>query len=176
MPFGPGEDELALAVLSRQTGPMTQQQSAPGDQCIVTAERTVGAPAQAIFDLIADPSLQPVWDGNDNLVQAAAGQRVSAVGDVFTMSLTNGQDRENHVAEFEEGRRIAWKPSPVGEQPPGHLWRWELEPVDERATLVRHTYDWTELTTGETRLERARATGPEDLRASLDRLAERAEA
>src|SRR5690242_12499109 len=97
---------------------------------VVSVSRVVAAPAERIFELIADPALQPSWDGNDNLARADAGQRVRAVGDVFTMTLTKGQVRENHVVEFAEGRRIAWNPAPAGERPPGHLWRWELEPVD----------------------------------------------
>jgi hypothetical protein len=96
---------------------------------------------------------------------------VRVVGDVFVMVLSKGTIRENHVVEFEEGRRIAWRPAPPGEQPPGHLWRWTLEPVDETHTLVTHTYDWTELT-DVTRLAKARATTADNLHASLDRLAE----
>ena len=140
------------------------------DVGIVSASRIVEAPAARIFELIADPARQPEWDGNDNLGHAAVGQRVRAVGDVFTMVMRKSSVRENHVVEFEEGRRIAWRPAPVGEQPPGHLWRWELHPVDDQTTLVTHTYDWTELTDPD-RLERARSTREANLRASLDRLA-----
>jgi hypothetical protein len=60
---------------------------------------------------------------------APAGQRVRRAGDVFTMTLTKGSIRENHVVEFEEGRRLAWMPAEAGKRPPGHLWRWDLEPV-----------------------------------------------
>ncbi|MFA4841203.1 MAG: polyketide cyclase, partial [Agrococcus sp.] len=78
---------------------------------VVQASRFVAAPADIIFEQIADPARQPAWDGNDNLADAAEGQRVRAVGDVFSMTLTgDGAVRENHVVEFEEGRRIAWKP------------------------------------------------------------------
>lgn len=142
---------------------------------IVRADRVIAAPAESLFELIADPANQPGWDGNDNLATAAPGQRVHAVGDAFVMTLTNGADRENHVAEFEEGRLIAWHPSEPGKRPPGHLWRWELEPVDTASTRVIHTYDWTELT-DQNRIPKARATTPEKLAASLDRLAEVAEA
>ena len=95
--------------------------------------------------------------------------------DVFVMTLTVGSERENHVVEFEEGRRIAWTPAEPGKVPPGHLWRWELEPVDASRTRVTHTYDWTRLT-DEGRLPRARATTADRLQASLDRLAALAEA
>ncbi len=137
---------------------------------VVSASREVAAGAARVFELIADPAQQPRWDGNDNLAEAAGGQRVRAVGEVFTTTLTQGSVRENHVVEFEEGRRIAWRPAEPGQAPPGHLWRWELEPIDPSRTRVTHTYDWSRLT-DETRLPRARATTAEKLQASLDRLA-----
>src|SRR4051812_50161793 len=102
---------------------MSDDQHAPRT---ATASRDIAAPAAAIFELIADPAQQPAWDGNDNLAEAAGGQRVRAAGDVFRTTLTRGGIRENHVVEFVEGRRIAWRPSEPGKPQPGHLWRWEL--------------------------------------------------
>lgn len=141
---------------------------------VVCASRVVAAPAEVIFELIADPARQPEWDGNDNLSTAEAGQRVHAVGDSFLMTNTSGNVRQNHVVEFAEGRLIAWKPAPVDAPLPGHLWRWELEPLDDGTTRVTHTYDWSGLT-DEKRFERARSTTSDKLMASVDRLAALAE-
>lgn len=137
---------------------------------IVSATRVMSADAARIFELIADPSHQPSWDGNNNLASSSPGQRVRQVGDVFKTTLTTGAVRENHVTEFVEGSKIAWRPAEPGKQPPGHLWRWELSPVNAELTTVTHTYDWTELTDA-TRLEHARATTVDMLRESMDRLA-----
>jgi hypothetical protein len=137
---------------------------------VASASREVCAAADRIFELIADPSRHPEWDGNNNLAEAARGQRVRAVGDVFSMTLTMGSVRENHIVEFTEGRLIAWKPAEPGQAPIGHLWRWEVEPIGEERSLVVHTYDWTDLQ-DESRYERARATTSERLAASIDRLA-----
>ncbi len=144
------------------------------DLRVVSASREIAASADQIFELIADPAQQPRWDGNDNLSEAPAGQRVRAVGDVFTMTLTGGQLRENHVVEFDEGQRIAWQPAERGQDPPGHLWRWELDSIDALSTRVTHTYDWTHLT-DEGRFARAQATTVDRLQDSLDRLAALAE-
>ena len=122
---------------------------------IVTAQREIAAAADGLFELIADPAMHPRWDGNDNLAEAAAGQRVHAVGDVFRMTISTGAVRENHIVEFTEGRLIAWRPA---------------EPIDADHTLVTHTYDWTELT-DEMRQVRARATTEDKLLGSIDRLA-----
>jgi uncharacterized protein YndB with AHSA1/START domain len=143
-------------------------------QRVVSASREIAAGSGRIFELIADPAEQPRWDGNDNLAAAPAGQRVRRAGDVFTMTLTRGAVRENHVVEFEEGRRMAWLPAEPGQSPPGHLWRWELEPAGAARTKVTCTYDWTRLT-DEERFPRARATTADRLRDSLDRLAALAE-
>lgn len=62
----------------------------------------------------------------------------------------------------------------MGQQPPGYLWRWELEPAGASRTRVTHIHDWTRLT-DENRFERARATTAGKLRASPDRLAALAE-
>jgi uncharacterized protein YndB with AHSA1/START domain len=144
---------------------------------VASASRVIAAPAAAIFELVADPSRQPEWDGNDNLAHADPGQRVTSAGEVFVMTNAGGNVRENTVVDFEEGRRIAWRPNPPGEPAPGHEWRWAFEPIDETHTQVTHTYDWTGLDphSRPSRLERARATTPDRLKASLDRLAELAE-
>jgi uncharacterized protein YndB with AHSA1/START domain len=142
---------------------------------IVSATRVISASAERIFELIAEPSIQPSWDGNNNLASSAPGQRVRQVGDVFKTTLTNGSVRENHVVEFIEGSKIAWRPAEPGKQPPGHLWRWELNPINAALTSVTHTYDWTALT-DRNRLERARSTTAEMLRESMDKLAVLAQA
>jgi uncharacterized protein YndB with AHSA1/START domain len=142
---------------------------------VVSVTRFISASPERIFDLIADPSLQPSWDGNNNLASAAPGQRVRQSGDVFKTTLTNGAVRENHVVEFIEGSQIAWLPAERGKQPAGHLWRWQLDPVNATLTKVTHTYDWTALTDS-TRIAKARATTPDMLRESMDRLASLAQA
>ena len=142
---------------------------------VVSASREIAAAPERIFELIADPFLQPRWDGNDNLAEAAEGQRVRRAGEVFTMTLTRGGVRENHVTEFEEGRRIAWTPAEPGEAParaPVALGAIAGQAL--RARQVTCTYDWTRLTDAN-RLPRARATTADKLLASIDRLAALAE-
>jgi len=136
---------------------------------VVSASREIAAPAHVVFELIADPSRQPEWDGNDNLA-ASDSPRVTKAGEAFEMTNTGGKVRANHVVAFEEGRLIAWRPSAVGEPQPGHEWRWEVEPISATSCRVTHTYDWTELT-DEQRFERARNTTSDTLHASIERLA-----
>lgn len=141
---------------------------------VVTAREIIQAPPGVIFELIADPAQQPAWDGNDNLGRAEPGQRITGLGQVFTMTLASGSIRENHVVEFVEDELIAWKPSEVGKPCPGHVWRWELRAVGESHTEVTHSYDWTDLT-DQQRMARARGTTAGMLRHSVDRLKRLAE-
>ncbi|AZU01995.1 MAG: SRPBCC family protein [Brevibacterium aurantiacum] len=141
---------------------------------VVTAEIEISAPAEAVFDLIADPQRQPEWDGNDNLGTAVEGQRVRGTGGSFITTLTKGVDRENHIVDFEEGRLIAWQPSEVGGEPFGQKWVWQIEPIGGDSVLVRHIYDWTKLRDPQ-RLSRAQSTTVANLLASLKRLKQLAE-
>lgn len=150
------------------------EESRHGTGRIVRADRRISAAPAKVFELIADPARQPEWDGNDNLGKAAEGQRVRAVGDVFTMTITKGVDRDNTVVEFAEGELIAWRPSVPGEPAPGHLWRWEIADQGDGTCVVTHTYDWTDLT-DTARMKRAAATTPEWLARSIERLAALAE-
>src|SRR3546814_17733089 len=95
---------------------------------VASATREMAAPASRVFELIADPSRQPEWDGNENLSHAAPGQRVRSVGDVFSMTLTKGEVRENNVVEFIQGQPIAWNTTAPGPAPVGHAWRWACRP------------------------------------------------
>ncbi|MGB5756377.1 MAG: SRPBCC family protein [Acidimicrobiales bacterium] len=144
-----------------------------GDRVVSSAGR-IESPLAAVFEFVADPSQHPRWDGNDNLSRAPSGQRITAAGQMFTMTLTRGSVRENHVVEFEERRVIAWMPAEPGKPPVGHLWRWQFVEDDAGSTLVTHTYDWTNLHDPQ-RLERARWTTSERLAASIKRLRELAE-
>ena len=138
---------------------------------IVQSTRQIDAPAEQVFELIADPGEHARWDGNDNVAELVRGARVREVGEVFAMRTTKGKVRDNHVVDFEEGRRIAWRPGSEGGAPAGHEWRWEVEPLTEKTCRVTHIYDWRELT-DESRFERARSTTESNLRASIDRLAD----
>ena len=71
----------------------------------------------------------------------------------------------NTVVEFEEGRRIAWRN--FGR----HVWRWQLQPLDDASTLVRETFDYSTNTFPPLlELVRFPAKNAEAMTATLDRL------
>jgi uncharacterized protein YndB with AHSA1/START domain len=113
---------------------------------IVSVERVIPAPAEAIFNVLADPARHPEIDGSGS-VRAARPDNVQRLskGATFGMSMRRGMPYGilNTVTEFDEGRRIAWEPrlaSGPGSALGGRVWRYELEPADN-GTLVRETWD-----------------------------------
>ena len=105
---------------------------------VVSVERVILATPEKIFDLLADPTQHPRFDGSDT-VKAARGDPVRlALGSQFAMDMRMGIPYriKNTVVEYEDGRRIAWQ------HPAHNVWRYELEPVDG-GTRVRESFDWT---------------------------------
>jgi uncharacterized protein YndB with AHSA1/START domain len=105
-------------------------------------ERVLDAPAQAVFDVLADPALHPVIDGSGTVREPLPGNPARlGLGSRFgmAMNILRPYRITNEVMEFEEGRRIAW--THIG----GARWRYELEPV-AAGTLVRETFDYSATT------------------------------
>jgi uncharacterized protein YndB with AHSA1/START domain len=130
-------------------GPWTYDRPVPiGEGDRETVERTIPAPAERIFDLLADPDRHHDIDGSGTVRGTRGSSARLELGSRFGMSMRLGVPyaMESTVIEFEEGRRLAWQtrgPGPVGRRFGGRIWRYELEPVDG-GTLVRETWDLSE--------------------------------
>ncbi len=118
----------------------------PSTTDVVSVERVIPAPADTIFDLLADPARHCDIDGSGTVRQAKAGSERLALGSKFGMSMKAGLSYSmvSEVIEFDENRCIAWQskpPSSLGAKlGGGRIWRYELEPVDG-GTRVRETWD-----------------------------------
>ncbi len=113
---------------------------------VVSVERIIAAPPEAIFDLLADASRHPEFDGSGSVKQVKPGAptRIGA-GSTFGMSMQAGikYAMVNTVIEYDQNHRIAWQTRPggaVGRYVAGRIWRYELEPA-EGGTLVRESWD-----------------------------------
>ena len=105
---------------------------------IVSHSVVVPAPAQDIFNLLADPRRHSEIDGSGSVKAARvnAPERLS-LGAKFSMDMriVLPYKMTNEVVEFEEGKQIGWRH--FG----GHIWRYILKPV-EGGTKVTEQFDW----------------------------------
>ena len=97
----------------------------------------IDAPAQVIFDIIADPYRHPEFDGSGTVKKGFSGPHRLSKGATFGMDMKMGfpYKIKNTVEEFDEPTRIAWRHA--GQ----HRWRYELRPIDESSTEVTETFD-----------------------------------
>jgi uncharacterized protein YndB with AHSA1/START domain len=113
---------------------------------VVSVERLIPAPAEKIFDLLADPARHRDIDGSGTVREAKTGSERLALGSKFGMSMKAGfsYSMVSEVIEFDENRCIAWQskpPSSLGAKlGGGRIWRYDLESVDS-GTLVRESWD-----------------------------------
>ncbi len=120
--------------------------------------RTIEAPPERIFALLADPGRHTELDGAGMLRGLLTGDGpVSAVGDAFVISMysdaVGAYRMRSEVVVFEKDREIGWAPAidPPGALAAvvgdvdisGHHYLWKLEPTPEGHTHVTHTYDWS---------------------------------
>ncbi len=122
----------------------------------VTVSRRIGAPANVIFQVLADPDRHRDLDGSGMLQGVVSGSRISGVGDVFVMKMyfteLGEYEMNNHVVEYEPDRRIGWEPEAGRGHPNadpeasrsarwGQRWSFELTPDGAYATIVTEIFD-----------------------------------
>jgi hypothetical protein len=113
---------------------------------VVSVERLIAAPADRIFELLADPSRHRDIDGSGSVRNAKESPPRLTMSAQFGMSMHLGMNYSmtNEVIEFDDGKRIAWQTRPSGRFQGrffgGRIWRYELEPADG-GTLVRESWD-----------------------------------
>lgn len=106
---------------------------------IVSVSRTIPAPAEEIFAVLADASKHPLIDGSGTVREARAAEpEPLRLGTRFGMNMKLGVPYiiTNTVVEYEQDRLIAWR------HWGRHRWRYELEPVDG-GTEVTESFDWS---------------------------------
>jgi hypothetical protein len=104
---------------------------------LVSEGIVVAAPAQRLFDIVADPAMHAVIDGSGTVRAARAGGPARlALGAKFGMDMRLGARYRivNTVVEFDEPRQIGWRHFN------GHVWRYLFEPV-EGGTEVTEQWD-----------------------------------
>lgn len=123
---------------SPQAGDVTEAEGSS----FVSGSRVIAAPAQLLFDIVADPSMHHVIDGSGTVRHVRGNPGRLSLGASFTtnMNMVLPYIMRNTVKEFDDGKVIAW--AHIG----GWRWRYEFEDVSssdaEPLTRVTETFDW----------------------------------
>lgn len=131
-----------------------QETGRPDEQERLAVSREIPVAAAAIFDLVADPQGHVRIDGSGMLVATSGTRRLSAVGDTFAMAMDRAAlgdlpmgeyDVLNTVTRIEPDRLLEWNVSSGGRSPLGHVYGFELEPLEGGGTRVTSYCDWSDL-------------------------------
>ena len=117
----------------------------------IEVSRMVAAPADQIFALICSPQGHVQIDGSGMLI-ASDSAPVTAVGDTFEVHMDRRPlgdipdmaeyDVTVVITGFEQDRRLEWSVVTPSGRPYGHIYGYQLEPLDE-GTRVTSYYDWS---------------------------------
>jgi len=123
----------------------------------IKASITIAAPAETVFDVLADPSTHQAIDGTGWVRQSLDGKKLIENGQVFriTMYHDNHPDKyyemANRVEVFDRPRAIAWQPGQGADDDSldfgGWIWRYDLSPATPSQTEVTLTYEWSAVPT-----------------------------
>jgi uncharacterized protein YndB with AHSA1/START domain len=155
---------------------------------IMGVATTINAPAQKVFDILADPSTHQAIDGTGWVRQPLDGKRLTETGQVFRMAMyynnpdytDKNYEVANRVEVFDPPHAIAWQPGQGNDDANlefgGWFWRYDLEPVGQSQTKVTLTYDWSAVPQQTREHISFPPFDPQHLDNSLKHLAELAEA
>lgn len=157
----------------------------------VAATATINAPAETVFDLLADPATHAAIEGTGWVRQPVDTDRLTEAGQVFRMAMfhpghpNKNYEMVNRVEVLDRPAAIAWMPGAEPRHIPGRdasegdaveyggwIWRYDLEPDGAGRTVVTLTYDWSRVQDRDIDFP---PFGPEHLDNSLQHLAELAE-
>ena len=101
------------------------------------ARITINAPAQVIFDLLANPASHQRFDGSGTIKGSISGPDLLFLGAQFGMAMKIKVPYriKNTVVAFEDNKKITWC----------HLMKWtwcyELQAITESQTVVTESFD-----------------------------------
>ena len=117
----------------------------------IWADRVMPASPAEIFAVLCDPDGHVAMDSS-GMLQSAEGEPVTAVGDQFVVHM----DREALgdlpmgtydvtviITRHEPDRHIEWTIDGTIKPPIGHVYGYQLEPLDDERTRVTSYCDWS---------------------------------
>ena len=148
----------------------------------LTATKTINAPAERIFAVLADPTAHASIDGTGWVQEPLDPEPLRAPGQIFKMGMyhpnhPNGRyEMSNRVIACEPPNAISWEPGyDVGDGTlhfGGWTWRYDLMVRGPDQTDVTLTYDWSSVPESQRQHAEFPPFPPEHLYNSLHHLAE----
>ena len=108
-----------------------------GNPRVAAARITINAPANRLFDFIANPKNHPKIDGSNMVRGKAYGPSKLKLNSWFLMRQFRliPYFMPNKIVEFEEGKVIAWRNASPSR------WRYEFKPLSDGSTEVTQYLD-----------------------------------
>lgn len=121
------------------------------------ATLTIPASAEAVFDVLADPTTHSAIDGTGWVREAVDREPLVGAGQIFRVAMYHdghaNKDYEmaNKVVAFDRPHTIAWEPGQdlAGDGNlsfGGWIWRYDIHHVGPSESRVTLTYDWSGVT------------------------------
>ena len=118
----------------------------------LSVQRPIAADPATIFGIVSSPSGHVAIDAS-GMLMSADGHPVAAVGDRFDVHMDRESLNDAPLGEytvtvvirrFEQDRAIEWSIDGIMQPPIGHVYGYELEPIDG-GTMVTTYYDWSNI-------------------------------
>lgn len=118
----------------------------------ISAARLVPAGPTAVFAVLRDPDGHVAIDSS-GMLQSADGPPPARVGDRFTVHMDREAlgdvpmgryDVDVVITRFEPDRAIEWTIEGTIKPPIGHVYGYELEPLEDGSTRVTSYCDWSD--------------------------------
>jgi hypothetical protein len=120
----------------------------------MVATITIPAPAETVFDILADPTTHPAIDGTGWVKKALDSEPVTAAGQIFRVAMYHDNhplknyEMANKVVVCDRPYAIAWQP---GQDAAGDgnlsfggwMWRYDVSSAGSADADVTLTYDWS---------------------------------
>ena len=125
----------------------------------IEVQRAIAATPQAIFDVVRDPRGHVAIDAS-GMLMSSTGEAAERVGDRFVVHMDRESlndfplglyDVEVEIVRFDTDREIAWTIHGQMKPPIGHVYGYQLEPVELDGpitlpiTMVTSYYDWSNI-------------------------------
>jgi uncharacterized protein YndB with AHSA1/START domain len=148
----------------------------------LSVTRTIDAPMEAVFAVLADPTKHAAIDGTGWVRDSLDGVPLTAAGQVFRIAMYHPRhpdgdyEMANQIEIFEPPHAISWKPGQdTGDGALGFggwMWRYDLAPSASGGTEVKLSYDWSAVPDSVRQNISFPPFAPEHLTNSLDHLAD----